>query len=158
MLDKPGIPEPALRELRRLLGDRLDTSEATRAAHGGDESHHPRRSPDLVAFPISTAEVSEIVRICNKHGIPIIPYGTGTAVEGGVVATHGGVSIDMGRMQRIVEIAVEDMQATVEAGVTRLQLNERLAADETGLLFPVDPGADASLGGMAATRASGTSP
>ncbi len=144
----------ALAELASLLGDRLTTSAAIREQHGRDESYHAGFAPDAVAFAHTTAEVAEIVMICARHGVPVIPFGTGTSLEGHVAALHGGVSIDVMRMNRVLRVNQEDMDATVEAGVTRKQLNEHLR--DTGLFFPIDPGADASLGGMAATRASGT--
>ncbi len=148
----PGCP--LLDELRALLGDRLTTSAAVREQHGKDESFHQPVSPDAVAFAESTEEVSEIVKACAKYKVPVIPYGTGTSLEGHVAALQGGVSIDVSRMTEVVEVNPEDLDCTVQAGVTRKALNEYLR--DTGLFFPVDPGADASIGGMAATRASGT--
>jgi D-lactate dehydrogenase (cytochrome) len=148
-------PDPALlAALRQLLGDRLSTSPAIREQHGKDESYHPPHAPDAVAFAESTGEVAAIVKLCARYKTPVIAFGTGTSLEGHVAALHGGVCIDLSRMNRIVRVNVEDLDATVEAGVTRKQLNEYLR--DTGLFFPIDPGADASLGGMAATRASGT--
>ena len=141
-------------ELRALLGDRLSTAAAVRAHHGHDESYHKPHDPDAVAFPNTTEEVSEIVRICAAHGVPIIPFGTGTSLEGHTAALNGGVTIDMTGMKQITRVSVEDMDVTVEAGVTRKELNAYIK--DTGLFFPIDPGADASIGGMTATRASGT--
>jgi len=148
------IPEEALAELRALLGDRLSTAAAVREHHGRDESYHPILPPDAVAFAQSTEEVSAVVTVCAKHRIPIIPFGTGTSLEGGVGALRGGVCIDVSGMREILRVSTDDLDVTVQAGVTRKQLNEHLR--DTGLFFPIDPGADASLGGMAATRASGT--
>lgn len=144
----------AIDELRQLLAQRLDTSTAVRQHHAQDESFHSAALPDAVAFPKSTSEVSEIMRICLRHHMPIIPFGAGSALEGGVNACQGGLSLDMSRMNKILSVSVADMDCTVQAGVTRKQLN--LHVRDLGVFFPVDPGADASLGGMAATRASGT--
>jgi len=144
----------ALEELRALLGDRVSTSAAVREHHGKDESYFPYAPPDAVVFPESTGEVCEVVRICARHRVPMIPFGVGTSLEGHILAVRGGVSIDLSRMNRVLEVHEADLDATVEAGVTRKQLNEFIK--HTGLFFPVDPGADATLGGMAATRASGT--
>ena len=158
-LPHPPLPHPpldgrALEALGALLGDRFSTVAAVREQHGREETWHPTMPPDAVAFPQTTEEVAAIIRICAAHEVPVIPYGTGTSLEGGIAALRGGVTIDLGRMNRVTRVSAEDLDCTVEAGVTRKQLNEHLR--DTGLFFPIDPGADASLGGMAATRASGT--
>ncbi len=149
-------PNNCLYDLRIVLGEQVTTDPDILLEHGKDSAHHAPQAPDAVVQAASTDDVVETVRICSKHGVPIIPFGTGTAVEGGVVATRGGVCVDVQMMNRIKRLSVADMDVTVEAGVTRLQLNDYLSEQRTGLHFPVDPGADASLGGMAATRASGT--
>jgi D-lactate dehydrogenase (cytochrome) len=146
--------QPVIELLRQRLGERLSTAAAVREQHGHDEAWHETMAPDAVAFPESTEEVAEIVRICAEHATPVIPYGTGTSLEAHIQAVRGGVSIDVSRMDKIVQVNVEDLDCTVQPGVRRKQLNEYLR--DTGLFFPIDPGADASLGGMAATRASGT--
>jgi D-lactate dehydrogenase (cytochrome) len=144
----------AIKELKSLLGENLSTARSVREHHGKDESWHPPLPPDAVCYPETTQEVSEIVKICARNSTPIIPFGAGTSLEGQVLATRGGVSMDLSHMTRIVAVNPDDLDATVEAGVTRKALNHHLR--DTGLFFPIDPGADATLGGMAATRASGT--
>ncbi|MGE3276525.1 MAG: FAD-binding oxidoreductase [Vicinamibacterales bacterium] len=143
-----------IEELRALLGDRLSTSDAVREHHSHGESWLTPAPPDAVAFPASTAEVSAIVSACARHRVPVIPFGAGSSLEGHVHALRGGVSIDLTRMTRVLRVSPEDMDVTVEAGLTHRKLNDKLK--NTGLMFTVDPGADATLGGMAATRASGT--
>src|ERR1700704_5896332 len=140
--------------MRALLGDRVTTSRGVREHHGKDESYFPYAPPDAVVFPESTEEVRGIVNLCRRHKTPMIPYGVGTSLEGHVLAIHGGVCIDLSRMNRVLAVHEADLDSVVQAGVTRKQLNEHIR--HTGLFFPVDPGADATLGGMAATRASGT--
>ena len=145
---------PAIAELSALLDSRLSTAQAVREHHGKDLTYHAGAAPDAVAFPNSTEEVAAIVRICACHKVPIVPYGTGTSLEGHIAALHGGVCIDLGGMSAVLDVNGEDMDCRVQAGVTRKALNDYLR--DSGLFFPIDPGADASLGGMAATRASGT--
>jgi D-lactate dehydrogenase (cytochrome) len=154
VLRREPLDPSLLAALRQLLGERLSLSAAVCAQHGRDESYHPAHAPDAVAFPRTTEEVAAIVKLCAAYKTPVIAFGTGTSLEGQVAALAGGVAVDMTRMNRIVRVGAADLDATVEAGVTRKQLNEHLR--DTGLFFPIDPGADASLGGMAATRASGT--
>ena len=154
-MNKPSEFDAALlEEMRALLGDRVTTSRGVREHHGKDESYFPYAPPDAVVFPESTEEVRGIVNLCRCHKTPMIPYGVGTSLEGHVLAIHGGVCIDLSRMNRVLAVHEADLDAVVQAGVTRKQLNEHIR--HTGLFFPVDPGADATLGGMAATRASGT--
>ncbi|UZF94443.1 FAD-binding oxidoreductase [Bosea sp. NBC_00550] len=140
--------------LAARFGNRLVTSLAVRQQHGHTLTWIPNQPPDAVVFPQSTEEVSEIVKLCAAHGVPVIAFGTGTSLEGHVNAPFGGVCIDMSQMKRIIAVHGEDLDVVVEAGVTRKELNEHLR--DQGLMFPIDPGADASIGGMAATRASGT--
>jgi len=146
--------DAAIKELKALLSERLSQGSSILEQHSSDEAYTQPALPDAVAFPESTEEVSAIMKICNKHGCPVIPYGIGTSLEGHIVPTQGGISVDTSRMNAIIDINAEDMDAVVQPGVTRTQLNDDLKA--TGLMFTVDPGADATLGGMAATRASGT--
>src|SRR5439155_10261136 len=154
VLERVPLNRQLLASLRQRLGDRLSTSAAVLEQHGKDESYHAAHAPDAVAFAHSTEEVAEIVRLCAQSKTPVIAFGTGTSLEGHVAALKGGVCIDLSQMNRVLRVNAEDLDAIVEAGVTRKQLNEYLR--DTGLFFPIDPGADASIGGMAATRASGT--
>ena len=144
----------AARELRQLLGSRASDAAAVREHHSHGESYHTPAAPDLVCFPQTTDEVAAIVRIAAAHRLPIVPFGAGTSLEGHVNAIRGGITVDLREMNTIVRVSVDDLDVTVQAGVTRLQLNKSL--NNTGLTFPVDPGADATIGGMTATRASGT--
>ena len=148
------MPAGLFEDLQRLLGERATVSQAIRAHHGKDESYLPDALPDAVVFPESTSEVRDIVAICARHGAPMIPFGAGSSLEGHVLAVRGGVCLDMTRMNRVLRVNVEDLDCVVQPGVTRKQLNEEIR--HTGLVFPVDPGADATLGGMVSTRASGT--
>src|SRR5258707_4733581 len=144
----------AARELKQLLGSRANDTVAVREHHSHGESYHTPASPDVVCFPPTTDEVAAIVKIAAAHRLAVVPFGAGTSLEGHVNAIRGGISIDLREMNKVSRVSVEDLDATVEAGVTRLQLNKAL--HNTGLTFPVDPGADATIGGMASTRASGT--
>ncbi len=146
--------QTAIDELRVRFGERLSTGAGVRDHHSKDESwHHPHR-PDAVVFPNTTEEVAEIVRICAQHVTPVIAYGTGTSLEGNVIPHQGGVVVDLANMNKVLRVSAEDLDVTVQARVTRKELNAFIR--DQGLFFPIDPGADASLGGMAATRASGT--
>jgi D-lactate dehydrogenase (cytochrome) len=149
-----GDPEAVLADVRPLLGDRISTAPAVRAQHGVDEGWRPGVAPDAVVFPTATEEVAAIVRSCARHRVPVIPFGAGTSLEGHVAALHGGISVDLNGLSGIVEVNPDDLDCTVEAGVRRVQLNDHLLRH--GLFFPIDPGADATIGGMTATRASGT--
>jgi D-lactate dehydrogenase (cytochrome) len=144
----------AISVLKQQFGERLSEAASVREQHGHTTTWIPNQPPDAVIFAESAEEVSEIVRVCAEHRAPVIPFGTGSSLEGHLNAPYGGVSIDLSRMNRIVAVHAEDLDCVVEPGVTRKQLNEYLR--DQGLFFPIDPGADASLGGMAATRASGT--
>ncbi|HET9044684.1 MAG TPA: FAD-linked oxidase C-terminal domain-containing protein [Burkholderiales bacterium] len=143
-----------LADLQQVLGERVTTSRGVREHHGKDESYYPYAAPDAVVFPRSTEEVRDIVDVCRRYHTPMIPYGVGTSLEGHILANAGGVCIDMSQMNKVLAVHTEDLDAVVQAGVTRKQLNEEIR--HAGLMFPVDPGADATIGGMAATRASGT--
>lgn len=154
MTAETALKDDLLEALRALLGDRLSTAAAVREQHGKDVSYHAGHAPDAVAFAETTEEVAEIVKLCAASKTPVIAFGTGTSLEGHIAALYGGVCIDLGRMNAVLEVNAEDLDCRVQAGVTRKQLNEYLR--DTGLFFPIDPGADASIGGMSATRASGT--
>jgi len=146
--------EQAIECLKSALGDKVTINETVRKQHGHDESWFDTSAPDAVCFAETVEDVSLVVKTCNEYGVPVIPYGAGSGVAGLINAVKGGVSLDLGRMDQILEVRPEDADCTVQAGVTRKQLNQYLR--DTGLFFTVDPGADATLGGMAATRASGT--
>ncbi|MHA6326671.1 FAD-binding oxidoreductase [Roseivivax sp. CAU 1753] len=140
--------------LGAVLGDRLSTGASIRDLHSRDEAYATPHLPDAVAFPETTAEVSQIMALCHAHRCPVVPFGIGSSLEGHVIPLHGGISIDTSRMNRVLAVHADDLDVVVQPGVTRKALNEELRA--TGLMFTVDPGANATLGGMAATRASGT--
>jgi len=148
------VIEAVVDTLRPLLGDRVSTAAAVREHHGRDEGWHPPAPPDAVVFAESTEDVVAVVRACSSSGVPVIPFGVGTSLEGNIAAIRGGLTIDLSRMTSVLEVNVDDLDCRVQAGVTRAALNRVVARD--GLFFPIDPGADATLGGMAATRASGT--
>jgi D-lactate dehydrogenase (cytochrome) len=141
-------------ELAATLGDQVTTSPSILEHHGRDEGWHPPAAPQAVVFARTTEDVVTVVKACARHGVPVIPFGVGTSLEGNIGAIRGGVTIDLSPMTRILETNVEDLDIRVEAGITRMALNKALLRD--GLFFPIDPGADATIGGMTATRASGT--
>lgn len=143
-----------IRELKSRFGALVSDAQIVREHHSRGESYHPPAIPDVVCFPTSSGEVSEVMRVSARFGIPVIPFGAGTSLEGQVNALRGGISLDLRKMNKILRVSPEDLDVNVEAGVTRLQLEKAL--DNTGLRFFVDPGADCTLGGMASTRASGT--
>lgn len=141
-------------ELSARFGDRFQTGEAIRAQHAHTTTYIPAQLPDGVAFAESAGDVREIVQIAARHKVPLIPFGTGSSLEGHINAPHGGISVDLSRMNKVLEVNAEDLDCRVEPGITREELNTYLR--DTGLFFPIDPGANASIGGMASTRASGT--
>ncbi len=143
-----------LAALRALIGERATDAAAVREAHGRSEAYHAPHPPDVVAFPETTAEVAAIVAACAAARVPVVPFGAGTSLEGNALSVHGGVCVDFARMNCVLDVNADDMDCRVQPGITRKQLNARLR--DTGLFFPIDPGADASIGGMASTRASGT--
>ncbi len=144
----------AFADLTDLLGERVSAAEAVRQHHSHGESNHPPGLPDMVCYPRNTQEVAAIVAISARHGLPVVPFGAGTSLEGQVNAVRGGISLDMRQMKRVLRMSVADLDVTVEAGISRSELVKAL--DNTGLTFFIDPGADATLGGMVSTRASGT--
>ena len=150
----PAAAQKALAELAAAFSNRMVTSLAVREQHGNTLTWVPNQPPDAVVYPQSTEDVQRIVRICAKHGLPVIPFGVGTSLEGHVNAPQGGVSIDFRDMNKVLAVHAEDLDCVIEPGITRKALNEYLR--DRGVFFPIDPGADASLGGMAATRCSGT--
>jgi D-lactate dehydrogenase (cytochrome) len=157
--DRGAPPDPhaiksVVAALAAKFGNRLVTSQAVREQHANTTTWIANEPPDAVVFPQATGDVQDVVRICAAHRVPVIPFGTGTSLEGHVNAPHGGVSIDFRDMNRVLAVNAQDLDCVIEPGITRKQLNEHLR--DQGLFFPLDPGADASLGGMAATRCSGT--
>ncbi|MCK6404015.1 MAG: FAD-binding protein [Sphaerotilus natans subsp. sulfidivorans] len=148
------MPAEMVDALRARFGDRCSTAMAVRELHGRDESPFDVPPPDAVVYCESNQDVIDAVQLADRFAVPVIPYGVGSSLEGHLLAVQGGLSLDLSRMNRILEINAEDLTVTVQAGVTRTRLNEELR--HAGLFFPIDPGADASIGGMTATRASGT--
>jgi len=148
------VPAVMLDRLRQTFGERCSTAPAVREQHGRDESPFPVTPPEVVVFCETTAEVAAVVALATAHDVPVIAYGTGSSLEGHLLAVQGGISVDVSRMTSVLRVNAEDLTVTVQAGVTREQLNREVR--DQGLFFPIDPGANASLGGMAATRASGT--
>ncbi len=151
---RPLNVDATIAELKQLYGDRVSTAHAVREQHGKDISFHEAHLPDAVVFAESAEEVQQIVQLCARHKTPIIAFGTGTSLEGHISAPNGGISLDLSRMNKVLAVNEADLDVVVQPGVTRKQLNEYIRA--TGLFFPIDPGADASIGGMTSTRASGT--
>ena len=157
VLPLPGVrpvPPVMLAALRSRFGDGLSTAAAVREQHGRGESVYDAAPPEAVVFCESNDDVVFVVALANEHAVPVIPFGTGSSLEGHLLAVQGGVSVDVSRMDKVLSVAADDLTVNVQAGVTREQLNREIK--DTGLFFPIDPGANASLGGMAATRASGT--
>jgi len=146
--------DAAIARLKASLGERVSTNAAVRENHGRDLTWHEAHAPDAVVFAESTEEVAAVVKVCAELGLPIVPYGAGTSLEGHIAALRGGICVDLSRMDQVIEVHTQDLDAVVQPGVTRKRLNDYLRG--SGLFFPIDPGADASIGGMAATRASGT--
>lgn len=153
-MDRASNIAEVIKLLRARFAERCSTSLALRQQHGKDVTFHPVQPPDAVVFAESTEDVSEVVGICHDFGVPVVPFGTGTSCEGHIAALKGGICIDLSQMNKVLRVSVEDLDCTVQPGVTRKQLNSYIR--DTGLFFPIDPGADASIGGMASTRASGT--
>ncbi len=153
-LEARPIAAEMLAELKERFGDRCSTALAVREQHGRDESPFDAPPPEAVVYAETTADVAFVVGLANHHAVPVIPFGVGSSLEGHLLAVQGGVSVDLSRMNAILSVRPEDLTVTVQAGVTRTQLNNEIR--HTGLFFPIDPGADATIGGMSATRASGT--
>ncbi|MFN7668516.1 MAG: FAD-binding oxidoreductase, partial [Burkholderiales bacterium] len=151
---EPRFPPALHQELKNRFAERYSTAQAVREHHGKDESPYDPMLPDAVVFVRTTQEIIELVHACEHYRVPLIPYGAGSSIEGHLLALQGGISIDMSQMNQVLAVNAEDLTATVQAGVTRKQLTQELKS--SGLFFPIDPGADATLGGMTATRASGT--
>src|SRR3990167_8751862 len=154
MLKPRPVPAEMIAALKARFGERCSTAQAVREQHGRDESPFEVPPPEAVVFAESADEVAAVVALASQHAVPVIAYGTGSSLEGHLLAVQGGISIDVSRMNQVLRINDEDLTVTVQPGVTRNQLNNEIR--HTGLFFPIDPGADASIGGMAATRASGT--
>ncbi|MGZ5767971.1 MAG: FAD-binding oxidoreductase [Caldimonas sp.] len=148
------VPPAMLEALKAQFGDRCSTALAVREQHGRDESPIDAPPPEAVVFCESTEDVAVVVKLADRYEVPVIPFGVGSSLEGHLLAVQGGVSIDLSRMNKVLAVHAEDLTVTVQAGVTRMQVNDEIR--HTGLFFPIDPGADASIGGMSATRASGT--
>ncbi|MGZ5185825.1 MAG: FAD-binding oxidoreductase [Caldimonas sp.] len=148
------VPQAMLEALKAQFGDRCSTALAVREQHGRDESPIDAPPPEAVVFCESTEDVAVVVKLADRYEVPVIPFGVGSSLEGHLLAVQGGVSIDLSRMNKVLAVHAEDLTVTVQAGVTRMQVNDEIR--HTGLFFPIDPGADASIGGMSATRASGT--
>lgn len=148
------VPDALIDALKARFGDQCSTAMAVRTQHGRDESSFEAPPPAAVVFAESTQDVSDAVKLASDYSVPVIPFGVGSSLEGHLLAVQGGISIDVGRMNRVLSVNADDLTVTVQPGVTRKQLNEEIKS--TGLFFPIDPGADASIGGMSATRASGT--
>ena len=148
------VPPALIDALKSRFGAKLSTALVVREQHGRDESSFQVPPPAAVVFAESTQDVADVVKLASEHSVPVIPFGVGSSLEGHLLAVQGGISIDLTRMNRVLAINAEDLTVTVQPGVTRKQLNEEIKS--TGLFFPIDPGADATLGGMSATRASGT--
>jgi D-lactate dehydrogenase (cytochrome) len=148
------LPPAVIEALKAAFGERFSTADAVRDHHGRDESPYAALPPDAVVFARTTDEVAQLVRIASAHRVPLIPYGVGTSLEGHLLALEGGITVDLSTMNAVLAVNPEDLTVSVQAGVTRKQLNADIR--DTGFFFPIDPGADATLGGMAATRASGT--
>src|ERR1700750_2413535 len=144
VLQKKPLPPAFADALAARFGDRFSTKEAVRAHHGKDESAFDPMLPDAVVFAHTTGEVAQVVKLCSEHDVPVIAYGTGSSLEGHLLPIRGGISLDLSEMKAVLSINPEDLTATVQAGVTRKQLNVEIK--DTGLFFPIDPGADASLG------------
>ena len=153
-LEPRPVPAAMLAALQQRFGARCSTAMAVREQHGRDESPFDAPPPEVVVFCESTEDVADVVKLADQYAVPVIPFGVGSSLEGHLLAVQGGVSIDLGRMNKVIAVQPEDLTVTVQAGVTRMQLNNEIR--HTGLFFPIDPGADATLGGMSATRASGT--
>ncbi|HYF17990.1 MAG TPA: FAD-binding protein, partial [Ramlibacter sp.] len=148
------VPQALLDALAARFGAQLSTAMVVREQHGRDESSFEVPPPAAVVFAEKTQDVADAVALASQHDVPVIPFGVGSSLEGHLLAVQGGISIDLGRMNRVLSVNPEDLTVTVQAGVTRKQVNEEIKS--TGLFFPIDPGADATIGGMTATRASGT--